>query len=117
MSTLAVTCNMPRKLRVPDPEKLIGKRVIHVLFGRGRITGVRGGCIVADIDGVERMFEYPAAFGTYLTIADKKLRTALPPCDPITREMPSKPAGRRMSNFIHDEYDTVILADTVHCTI
>ena len=27
MSTLAVTCNMPRKLRVPDPEKLIGKRV------------------------------------------------------------------------------------------
>jgi len=101
----------------PDPASLIGKRVIHVTFGKGRIRDTHGGYIVADFDGVERMFEYPAAFGTYLTIGDKKLRGVLPACDPVMRPQQTKPAVKSSNSFIQDEYDTFILADMVHCTI
>ena len=52
-----------------NPDRLTGKRVNHVVFGRGRILRVQDGYMHVSFGGVERMFEYPAAFSQYMTIA------------------------------------------------
>ena len=101
------------KVDSPTPERLIGKRVKHFAFGTGCVTQARGGYIVVRFGGVERMFEYPAAFGAYLTVQDKRLQKLLPVCtrDPA---QPARPAVRRKKRgYVHDEYDTAALADTL----
>ena len=102
-----------QKVNSPTPEQLIGKRVKHFAFGTGRVTQTRGDYIVVCFGGVERMFEYPAAFGEYLTIQDKRLQKQLPVCthDPVQSVRPA--VRRRKRGYVHDEYDTAALADTV----
>ena len=73
-----------------NPDQLTGKRVNHVVFGRGRILHVQDGYMHVSFGGVERMFEYPAA---------------------------ARPVRRKTEGFVRDEYDTVILADLVKCTV
>ena len=68
-----------------NPDRLTGKRVNHVVFGRGRILRVQDGYMHVSFGGVERMFEYPAAFSQYMTIEDKRLRPLLPECVPAQR--------------------------------
>ncbi len=102
------------------PESLVGKKVTHVVFGKGRVTRFQDDYIVACFDGVERMFEFPDAFRHYLTVEDKKLRALLPACEPVpVREKTDadKARKKRDSGFVRDEYDTFILADMVHCTL
>ena len=101
------------------PEKLLGKRVTHFVFGKGKVTRVQGDYIVAAFGGTERMFEFPAAFGEYLTVEDKRLQKYLPVCQKTApeavRRAPAK--GKKAASFIKDEYDMSILADLVHCTL
>ena len=40
-----------------NPDRLTGKRVNHVVFGRGRILRVQDGYMHVSFGGVERMFE------------------------------------------------------------
>lgn len=101
-----------------NPDRLTGKRVEHVVFGRGRITDVKDGYMHVSFSGVERMFEYPDAFSHYMTIEDKRLKPLLPQCVPAERRpVDSHPARRKMTSYVNDEYDTVILADLVKCTL
>lgn len=106
-----------------NPDRLTGKRVNHVVFGRGRILRVQDGYMHVSFGGVERMFEYPAAFSQYMTIEDKRLRPLLPECVPAQRTRtpaparPVRPVRRKTEGFVRDEYDTVILADLVKCTV
>lgn len=103
---------------VLNPDRLTGKRVDHIVFGRGRILRVQDGYMHVAFGGVERMFEYPAAFSRYMTIQDKRLRPLLPECMPApSTATPTRPARRKNENFVRDEYDTVILADMVKCTL
>ena len=105
-------------------ERLIGEKITHIAFGAGCVTRTQGEeYIVADFNGVERMFEFPAAFSEYLTADNEMLRGDFPVCTPVKREsLPHR--GRSMpkkkkdsESFIRDEYDTFILADIVGCTI
>lgn len=96
-------------------DKLVGKRITHYIFGRGKVTRAQEHYIFADFHGVERMFEFPAAFGTYLTVEDKRLQTVLPVC--TRTPQPAAPARPRRLSALHDEYDTAALAETVHCTV
>lgn len=107
-------------------ERLIGERINHIAFGKGCVTRAQGeNYIVADFGGVERMFEFPAAFSQYLTVENEQLRPCLPVCTPAAprRAEPrrGRPAQKKKKSgsegFIHDEYDTFILADIVGCTI
>lgn len=110
-----------------NAERLIGEKINHIVFGCGLVTRTQGDdYIVADFDGTERMFEYPAAFKEYLTVEDEQLRPFLPACTPKVRENPSdvprrgrpmKKKGKGSEGFIRDEYDTFILADMVGCTL
>lgn len=98
------------------PETLVGKRVEHYMFGKGKVVRAQDGYIVAAFCGVERMFEFPAAFGEYLTVVDKRLQKVLPVCTRAHVDAPPPPRGRK-STFVYDEYDTAALADLVHCNI
>jgi len=106
-------------------ERLIGEKITHIAFGAGCVTRTQGEeYIVADFDGVERMFEFPAAFSLYLTADNEQLRPELPVCTPVKRDTTprrGRPVQKKKKDgsdgFIHDEYDTFILADIVGCTI
>ena len=88
-----------------NPDRLTGKRVNHVVFGRGRILHVQDGYMHVSFGGVERMFEYPAAFSQYMTIEDKRLRPLLPECVPAQRTpAPARPVRRKTEGFVRDEY-------------
>lgn len=119
MRRLARSATIDKAMKAPvAPERLAGKRVTHVTFGKGRISRVEDNYIVVAFGKVERKFEYPEAFRHYLTADDKKLRALLPECEPMpVREKPAVPAKKKDSGFVRDEYDTFILADMVHCTI
>lgn len=95
------------------PERLLGKRVTHFSFGKGLVTQARSGYIVVSFGPVERMFEFPAAFGEYLTVEDKRLQKVLPVC----RKTPAAPAKTapkpKRRSYVRDEYDTAALADTL----
>ena len=53
-----------------------------------------------------------------MTIEDKRLRPLLPECVPAQRTpAPARPVRRKTEGFVRDEYDTVILADLVKCTV
>ena len=100
------------------PEKLVGKRVTHFSFGRGKVTRVQEGYIWASFGGTERMFEFPAAFGEYLTVEDKRLQKYLPVCQKSAPEPARRaPVKGKRPVLIKDECDMSILADLVHCTI
>jgi len=108
-------------------ERLVGEKIHHVVFGGGLVTRTQGNdYIVADFNGTERMFEFPAAFTEYLTADDEALRPFLPVCTPKPRESraeaprrgrPVKKSKGKSEGFIRDEYDTFILADIVGCTL
>lgn len=108
-------------------ERLVGEKIHHTVFGCGLVTRTQDEkYIIADFNGTERMFEYPAAFQEYLTVDDEALRPFLPVCTPIVREKradpprrgrPMKPKKGKSEGFIRDEYDTYILADIVGCTL
>lgn len=108
-------------------ERLVGEKIHHVVFGSGLVTRTQGEeYIVADFDGTERMFEYPAAFSQYLTVDAEDLRPYLPVCMPPKKEKRAdtprrgRPAKARKGGgegFIRDEYDTYILADILGCTL
>lgn len=108
-------------------ERLVGERIHHVVFGCGLVTRTQGeDYIVADFDGTERMFEYPAAFTQYLTVDAEDLRPFLPVCTPPAqsksadtprRGRPAKARKGKSEGFIRDEYDTYILADILGCTL
>lgn len=108
-------------------ERLIGEKIHHIVFGSGLVTRTQGeDYIVANFDGTERMFEYPAAFSQYLTADDEALRPFLPVCTPAVREKradtprrgrPIKKDKGKSEGFIRDEYDTYILADILGCTL
>ena len=105
-------------------ERLIGEKITHIAFGAGCVTRTQGEeYIIADFNGVERMFEFPAAFSQYLTADNELLQSDLPVCTPVKREAAprrSRPMPKKKKDsegFIRDEYDTFILADIVGCTI
>ena len=105
-------------------ERLVGEKIHHTVFGCGLVTRTQGNdYIVADFDGTERMFEYPAAFSQYLMVDAEELRPFLPVCTPpakkerpLRRGRPMK-ASKGSEGFIRDEYDTYILADIAGCTL
>ena len=109
-----------------NAERLVGEKIHHTVFGGGQIIRTQGDhYIVADFDGTERMFEYPAAFSQYLTADDEALRPYLPVCTPAKKEnrteaprrgRPIKKKGKG-EGFVRDEYDTYILADILGCTL
>ena len=48
----------------------------------------------------------------------ERLRPLLPECVPAQRTpAPARPVRRKTEGFVRDEYDTVILADLVKCTV
>lgn len=110
-----------------NAERLVGEKINHIVFGCGLVTRTQGtDYIVADFNGTERMFEYPAAFSEYLTVEDEQLQSLLPVCTPKVREKradtprrgrPAKKGKGGSEGFIRDEYDTFILADIVGCTL
>lgn len=110
-----------------NADRLVGEKINHIVFGCGLVTRTQGDdYIVADFNGTERMFEYPAAFSRYLTVEDEQLRPFLPVCTPAVREKradtprrgrPMKTKKGKSEGFIRDEYDTFILADIVGCTL
>ena len=105
--------------------RLIGEKITHVAFGQGCVIRAQGdNYIVVDFGGVERMFEFPAAFSQYLTVDNEQLRPDLPICMPVQKrpaaQRRSRPVQKKKNDsegFIRDEYDTFILADIVGCTI
>lgn len=105
-------------------ERLVGEMIHHTVFGRGLVTRTQGNdYIVADFDGTERMFEYPAAFSRYLTVDAEDLRPFLPVCTPPAKQERPARRGRPLKSkkggegFIRDEYDTYILADIAGCRL
>ena len=110
-----------------NAKRLVGEKIHHTVFGSGLVIRTQGeDYIVADFNGTERMFEYPAAFSQYLTADDESLRPFLPACTPVKREKsagaprrgrPVKSKKGKSEGFIRDEYDTYILADILGCTL
>ena len=108
-------------------ERLVGEKIHHTVFGCGLVTRTQDEkYIIADFNGTERMFEYPAAFTQYLTVDAEDLRPFLPECTPVVHEKradtprrsrPIKAKKGKSEGFIRDEYDTYILADIVGCTL
>ena len=70
-----------------NAKRLVGEKIHHTVFGSGLVIRTQGeDYIVADFNGTERMFEYPAVFSQYLTVDDESLRPFLPVCTPAKRE-------------------------------
>ena len=107
---------MPMTQLPLDPQRLAGKRVTHYVFGKGSVTRVSKDTITVSFGKTERMFEYPAAFGEYLTVEDKRLQKVLPVCTKAPPP-PKPPAKGNRRGFVHDEYDTATLADDIGCKL
>ena len=99
-----------------DPQRLAGKRVTHYVFGKGSVTRVSDEYITVAFGKTERTFEFPTAFGEYLTVEDKRLQKVLPACTKAPPP-PRPPVKGKKRSFVSDEYDTAALAEDIGCKL
>lgn len=61
-----------------DTSKLMGQRVMHISYGSGVIVNINANQLQVnfEFDGLKR-FQFPQAFGTYLTIDDEDIMTEI----------------------------------------